>query len=164
MIDQTQLVQLCINTIPTLSIDAVQKAQSGHPGTPMGAVPTVYCLWQRCLRYDPGNTEWPNRNRFVFSACYALALLYSLLYLCGVKAKSPSYKLADRLPVTLNEPQNFRQAQSFTDQGCRAAFSFESARCGGCQGTNHAQCFEEMSMNPIELSRSRNLSSTGGTK
>ncbi|MDO8370046.1 MAG: transketolase, partial [Candidatus Nitrotoga sp.] len=112
MIDQTQLDQLCINTIRTLSIDAVQKAQSGHPGTPMGVAPTVYCLWQRFLRYDPEDPEWPNRDRFVLSAGHASALLYSLLYLSGVKATSPSYELADRLAVSLDDLKNFRQAGS----------------------------------------------------
>lgn len=112
MTDQTQLDQLCINTIRTLSIDAVQKAQSGHPGTPMGAAPTVYCLWQHFLRYDPEDPEWPNRDRFVLSVGHAAALLYSLLYLSGVKATSPSYEQADRLAVSLDDLKNFRQAGS----------------------------------------------------
>lgn len=112
MIDQAQLDQLCINTLRTLSIDAVQQAQSGHPGTPMGAAPTAYCLWQRYLRYDPGAPEWPNRDRFVLSAGHASALLYSLLHLCGVKAASPSYAQPDRLAVTLEDLQSFRQAGS----------------------------------------------------
>ena len=112
MIDQIQLDQLCINTIRTLSIDAVEKAQSGHPGTPMGAAPTAYCLWQRFLRYDPKDPEWPNRDRFVLSAGHASALLYSLLYLSGVKATSPSYERTDRLAVTLDDLKNFRQAGS----------------------------------------------------
>ena len=112
MTDQTQLDQLCINTIRTLSIDAVQQAQSGHPGTPMGAAPTAYCLWQRFLRYDPEDPEWPNRDRFVLSAGHASALLYSLLYLSGVKATSPSYEMTDRLAVSLDDLKNFRQAGS----------------------------------------------------
>jgi transketolase len=94
MIDQTQLDQLCINTIRTLSIDAVQKAQSGHPGTPMDAAPMVYCLWQRFLRYDPEDPNWPSRDHFVLSVGHASALLYSLLYLCGVKAMSPTCEQA----------------------------------------------------------------------
>ena len=108
----TQLDRLCINTLRTLSIDAVQKAQSGHPGTPMGAAPMVYCLWQRFLRCDPEDPNWPNRDRFVLSAGHASALLYSLLYLCGVKAMSPSYEQADRLAVTLDDLKSFRQAGS----------------------------------------------------
>lgn len=112
MTDQAQLDQLCINTLRTLSIDAVQQAQSGHPGTPMGAAPTAYCLWQRFLRYDPGDPNWLNRDRFVLSAGHASALLYSLLYLCGVKAQNPSYEQPDRLAVTLEDLKSFRQAGS----------------------------------------------------
>lgn len=112
MIDQAQLDQLCINTIRTLSIDAVQKAQSGHPGTPMDAAPTVYCLWQRFLRYDPDDPNWPNRDRFVLSVGHASALLYSLLYLCGVKAMNPTYEQPGRLAVTLDDIKGFRQAGS----------------------------------------------------
>ena len=107
-----QLDQLCINTLRTLSIDAVQKAHSGHPGTPMGTAPLAYCLWQRFLRYDPDDPDWPNRDRFVLSAGHACALLYSLLHLCGVKAKSSSYPPGDRLAVTLDDLMNFRQAGS----------------------------------------------------
>jgi len=71
MKDATQLDLLCINTLRTLAIDAVQKANSGHPGTPMGAAPTAYCLWQRFLRYDPTAPLWPNRDRFVLSSGHA---------------------------------------------------------------------------------------------
>jgi len=112
MTDPAQLDELCINTLRTLSMDAVQKAQSGHPGTPMDAAPTVYCLWQRFLRYDPEDPDWPNRDRFVLSVGHASMLLYSMLYLCGVKAKSPSYEEADRLAVTLDDVKSFRQAGS----------------------------------------------------
>ncbi len=103
---------LCVNTMRSLSIDAVQKAQSGHPGTPMGAAPAAYCLWQRFLRYDPQDPEWANRDRFVLSVGHASALLYSLLFLCRVKATAPSYEAADRLAVTLDDLKNFRQAGS----------------------------------------------------
>jgi len=108
----TQLDQLCINTLRTLSIDAVQQAQSGHPGTPMDAAPTAYCLWQRFLRYDPEDPNWPNRDRFVLSAGHASMLLYSLLYLCEVKAMNPSYKQVGGLAVTLDDIKRFRQAGS----------------------------------------------------
>ena len=78
MINQALLDRLCINTLRTLlrtlSIDAIQKAHSGHPGTPMGAAPTVYCLWQRFLRYDPDNVNWANRDRFVLSNGHASAM------------------------------------------------------------------------------------------
>ncbi len=106
------LDQLCIRTLRTLSIDAVQKAQSGHPGTPMGAAPTAYCLWQRFLNYDPANPEWPNRDRFVLSAGHACALLYSLLFLCGVRSAGPAYSDPASLAVTLDDLKTFRQAGS----------------------------------------------------
>ena len=77
--------QLCINTIRTLSIDAIQKANSGHPGTPMALAPVAYTLWQRFLRFDPADPIWPNRDRFVLSAGHASMLLYSLLHLAGVQ-------------------------------------------------------------------------------
>lgn len=112
MTDPARLDQLCVNTLRTLSIDAVQQARSGHPGTPMDAAPTVYCLWQRFLRFDPDDPTWPNRDRFVLSAGHASALLYSLLHLCGVKAMHPSYEEADRLAVTLEDLRRFRQAGS----------------------------------------------------
>src|SRR5271156_5155921 len=79
------LDQLCINTIRTLSMDAVQQADSGHPGTPMGLAPVVYTLWQNFLRFDPENPIWPNRDRFVLSNGHASMLLYALLHLAGVK-------------------------------------------------------------------------------
>ena len=108
--ESTQLDQLCINTLRTLSMDMVQKAHSGHPGTPMGAAPTAYCLWQRYLRYDPADPDWPNRDRFVLSAGHACALLYSLLYLCGVKANGDRYPPGDRPAVTMDDLTTFRQA------------------------------------------------------
>ena len=109
---QVPLDQLSINTLRMLSIDAVQKAKSGHPGTPLDAAPMAYCLWQRFLRYDPADPDWPNRDRFVLSAGHACALLYSLLHLCGVKAKGASYPSGDRLAVTLDDLKSFRQAGS----------------------------------------------------
>ena len=75
----------CIDTIRTLAIDAVQKAQSGHAGTPMGIAPVAYTLWQDFLRYDPADPLWPNRDRFVLSAGHASMLLYALLHLAGVR-------------------------------------------------------------------------------
>ena len=102
------LVLRCIDTLRTLAIDMVQKANSGHPGTPMGAAPTAYCLWQRFLRYDPGAPAWPNRDRFVLSAGHASALLYGLLHLGGVKAAEGSSEAA----VSMADLQSFRQAGS----------------------------------------------------
>jgi transketolase len=112
MNESEKLDQLCIDTLRTLSIDAVQQAQSGHPGTPMDAAPTAYCLWQRFLRYDPEDPNWPNRDRFVLSAGHASMLLYSLLYLCGVKATNPSYDASGVLAVTLDDIKRFRQTGS----------------------------------------------------
>ena len=93
-------------------MDAVQKANSGHPGTPMDAAPTVYCLWQRFLRYDPDAPDWMNRDRFILSAGHASALLYSFIYLAGVKAIAPTYEEVGRPAVTLDDLKGFRQAGS----------------------------------------------------
>jgi transketolase len=104
--------QLCINTIRTLSIDAIQKANSGHPGTPMALAPVAYTLWQRFLRFDPDEPIWPNRDRLVLSAGHASMLLYSLLHLSGVKAVDPDYEILGRESVTLDDIKNFRQLDS----------------------------------------------------
>jgi len=112
MTDADRLDQLCINTIRTLSIDAVQKANSGHPGTPMDAAPTAYCLWQRFLRYDPADPRWLNRDRFILSNGHASMLLYSLIHLADVQAANPSYETLGRPAVTLDDIRTFRQAGS----------------------------------------------------
>jgi len=104
--------QLCINTIRTLSIDAIQKADSGHPGTPMALAPLAYTLWQRHLRFDPGDPIWPGRDRFVLSAGHASMLLYSLLYLAGVKAVDPDYETVGDPAVSLEDIESFRQLDS----------------------------------------------------
>ncbi|HEY5742863.1 MAG TPA: transketolase [Terrimicrobiaceae bacterium] len=103
---------LSINTIRTLSMDAVQQANSGHPGTPMALAPVVYVLWQQFLRYDPNDPIWPNRDRFVLSAGHASTLLYSMLHLTGVKAVNRKYETLGQLSVTLDDLKNFRQLQS----------------------------------------------------
>jgi transketolase len=108
----TDIDQLCINTVRTLSIDAIQKANSGHPGTPMALAPVAYTLWQRFLRFDPEEPIWPNRDRFVLSAGHASMLLYSLLHLAGVKAVDPDYEILGRESVTLDDIKNFRQLDS----------------------------------------------------
>ena len=107
-----QIEQLAINTIRTLSIDAIQQANSGHPGTPMGMAPVVYCLWQRFLRFDPEDPIWPNRDRFVLSAGHASMLLYSMLYLTGVKAVDPDYEIVGQPSVSLDDIKRFRQLDS----------------------------------------------------
>ncbi len=109
-----QLDQLCINTIRTLSMDAVQKANSGHPGTPMALAPVAYCLWQQFLRYDPENPAWPNRDRFVLSNGHASMLLYSLLHLAGVTAINEHEEPLGEPAVSLDAIKNFRQLHSKT--------------------------------------------------
>lgn len=109
-----QLETLCINTIRTLSIDAVQKANSGHPGAPMGLAPVAYVLWQQFLRYDPANPVWPDRDRFVLSNGHASMLLYSMLYLSGVRAVDSEYKVQQRPAVSLDDIKRFRQLDSNT--------------------------------------------------
>ena len=104
--------ELCVNTIRTLAMDAVQQANSGHPGTPMALAPVVYCLWQRFLRFDPTHPIWPNRDRFVLSAGHASMLLYSMLHLTGVKAVNPAYETLGHLSVTLDDIKRFRQLDS----------------------------------------------------
>ena len=106
------LDELSINTIRTLSMDAVQQANSGHPGTPMAMAPVVYCLWQRLLRFDPEDPIWPNRDRFVLSIGHASMLLYSVLHLAGVKAVDPDYEVLGRPAVTLDDIRHFRQLDS----------------------------------------------------
>ena len=107
-----ELDQRCINTLRTLAIDQVQKANSGHPGTPMGAAPTAYCLCQRFLRFDPEDAAWPDRDRFVLSVGHASALLYGLLHLCGVKAATSLEPERQGLAVSMADLQSFRQAGS----------------------------------------------------
>ena len=109
---QERVEQLSINTIRTLSMDAVQAANSGHPGTPMALAPLVYCLWQRFLRFDPEDPIWPNRDRFVLSVGHASMLLYSMLHLTGVKTVNPKYEVLGKLSVPLEDIKRFRQLES----------------------------------------------------
>jgi transketolase len=104
--------ELCINTIRTLAMDAVQQANSGHPGTPMALAPVVYCLWQRFLRFDPNHPIWPNRDRFVLSVGHASMLLYAILHLTGVRAVNPKYETLGHLSVELDDIKRFRQLES----------------------------------------------------
>jgi transketolase len=107
-----QLDQLCVNTIRTLSMDAVQQANSGHPGTPMALAPLVYTIWNRVLRFDPENPIWPNRDRFVLSNGHASMLLWSVLHLTGVQAVNASYETVGKPSVTLDDIRRFRQLDS----------------------------------------------------
>src|SRR5690348_17111745 len=99
--DQTDLDQLCVNTIRFLSVDAVEKANSGHPGLPLDAAPMAYVLWTKIMKYNPKNPKWYNRDRFVLSAGHGSALLYSMLHLTGYN-------------LSIEQIKNFRQWGSVT--------------------------------------------------
>jgi transketolase len=107
-----QLQQLSINTIRTLSIDAVQQAKSGHPGTPMALAPLVYTIWNRVMNFDPQDPIWPNRDRFVLSNGHASMLLWSVLHLAGVQAVNADYERVGHPSVTLDDIRRFRQLDS----------------------------------------------------
>ncbi|MBA2528037.1 MAG: transketolase, partial [Pyrinomonadaceae bacterium] len=107
-----QLDSLSVNTIRTLAMDAVQAANSGHPGTPMAMAPVAYTLWNDFLRFDPADPIWPNRDRFVLSMGHASTLLYSLLHLTGVKAVNAQYERTGQPSVTLDDIKSFRQLDS----------------------------------------------------
>jgi len=109
-----QLDALCINTIRTLSIDAVQQANSGHPGAPMALAPVAYCLWQEFLRFDPADPLWQNRDRFVLSNGHASMLLYSILHLAGVHGADENLRPTADFAVTLDDIKKFRQLGSKT--------------------------------------------------
>jgi transketolase len=108
----TQLDQLCINTIRTLSMDAVQQARSGHPGTPMALAPLVYTLWNRVMRFDPQDPIWPNRDRFVLSNGHASMLLWSVLHLTKTQAVNADYEVLGKPSVTIDDIRRFRQLDS----------------------------------------------------
>ena len=109
---QQDLELLAINTIRTLSMDAVQKAKSGHPGTPMALAPLAYLLYREYLRYNPGNPDWPNRDRFVLSNGHASMLLWSILHLTRTQAVNADYERLGQLAVTLDDIRHFRQLDS----------------------------------------------------
>ena len=111
---QPNIDQLTINTIRTLAIDAVQQANSGHPGAPMGLAPVVYALWQRHLRYDPADPTWPNRDRFVLSAGHASMLLYATLHVAGVRSVNTKGEPTSDPAMSLDDIKKFRQLDSKT--------------------------------------------------
>lgn len=111
---QVDVDLLSINTIRTLAIDAVQQANSGHPGAPMGLAPVVYSLWQHYLRYDTADPTWPNRDRFVLSAGHASMLLYATLHLAGVRLVNAKGELTNDLAVSMEDIKRFRQIDSRT--------------------------------------------------
>ena len=111
-LDTQPIDQLAVNTIRVLAMDAVQAANSGHPGTPMALAPVGYTLWTRFLRFDPELPVWANRDRFVLSAGHASTLLYALLHLSGVKSVNPDYETVGTPAVTLDDLKRFRQLDS----------------------------------------------------
>jgi transketolase len=111
-VTDAQLDQLSINCIRTLSIDAVQQAKSGHPGTPMALAPLVYTLWNRVMRFDPQDPIWPNRDRFVLSNGHASMLLWSVLHLTGTRAVNAEYERLGQPAVSLDDIRHFRQLGS----------------------------------------------------
>ena len=103
---------MTVNTIRLLAADAVEAANSGHPGTPMALAPVLYTLWQKFLRFDPAHPIWSNRDRFVLSAGHASTLLYSTLHLAGVKSVNPAYEILGEPAVALEDLRKFRQLDS----------------------------------------------------
>src|SRR5882762_1312561 len=110
--NDTKLDQLCVNTIRTLSIDAVQQARSGHPGTPMALAPLIFTIWNRAMRFDPQDPIWPNRDRFVLSNGHASMLLWSALHLTRTRAVNADYETLGQPSVTLDDIRRFRQLAS----------------------------------------------------
>ncbi len=112
LLDDQPADALTVNTLRTLSMDAVQAANSGHPGTPMAMAPVLYTLWQKFLRYDPTAPIWANRDRFVLSIGHASALLYSMIHLAGVRSVNPAYETLGEPAVSLDDLRRFRQLDS----------------------------------------------------
>ena len=111
-LSSADLDELCINTIRTLSIDAVQAAKSGHPGTPMALAPLVYTIWNRVMYFDPADPLWANRDRFVLSNGHASMLLWSALHLTKTEAVNAEYERLGQPSVTLDDIRRFRQLDS----------------------------------------------------
>jgi len=129
LVADAQMDKLCINTIRTLAMDAVQQADSGHPGTAMALAPVAYTLWQKFLRFDPGDPIWPNRDRFVLSGGHVSTLLYAMLHLTQVKAVNPEYETPGQVSVTLDDIKSFRQLNS------KCAGHPEYRWCSGIEAT-----------------------------
>src|SRR5260370_27382005 len=107
-----EMTELAINTIRTISIDAVQQAKSGHPGTPMALAPLIYTIWNRVMLFDPEDAIWPNRDRFVLSNGHASMLLWSILHLTRTKAVNANYERLGDVSVSLDDIRHFRQLDS----------------------------------------------------
>jgi transketolase len=110
--NEEAMMQQAVNTIRTLSMDAVQAAKSGHPGTPMALAPLVYTIWNRAMRFDPQDPIWPNRDRFILSNGHASMLVWSILHLTGVQAVDAEYEKVGKPSVTLDDIRRFRQLDS----------------------------------------------------
>ncbi|MCP4842327.1 MAG: transketolase, partial [Halieaceae bacterium] len=108
----TDIEKLAVDTIRTLSMDAVQTANSGHPGTPMALAPVAYQLFNHAMKYDPAQPNWPGRDRFILSCGHASMLLYSVLHLSGVKATDETGQTTDELSIKLGDIETFRQIGS----------------------------------------------------
>ena len=108
----TSIEQLAINTIRTLSMDGVQQANSGHPGTPMALAPVAYSIWNQAMNYDPAQPTWPARDRFVLSCGHASMLLYSVLHVAGVQEVNGDGQPTGNPSITLDNLKNFRQFES----------------------------------------------------
>ena len=129
LVTNAEMDKLCINTIRTLAMDAVQQADSGHPGTAMALAPVAYTLWQKFLRFDPDDPIWPNRDRFVLSGGHVSTLLYAMLHLTQVKAVNPEYETPGQVSVTLDDIKRFRQLNS------KCAGHPEYRWCSGIEAT-----------------------------
>lgn len=110
--DLSLMEKKVVDTIRCIAMDAVQKANSGHPGTPMAMAPVAYTIWSKFLRYDPKDPIWPNRDRFVLSMGHASMLIYSVLHLAGVKEVASNYLIGDRESVSMDDIKSFRQLHS----------------------------------------------------
>ena len=154
---QLDMDQLSINTIRTLAIDAVQQANSGHPGAPMGLAPVAYELWQNYLRYDPADPTWPNRDRFVLSAGHASMLLYATLHLAGVKETTKDGKILDSLAVSMDEIKRFRQIgrkrRGIRNRTSPREWKRPLARWGKARGTAWEWRLQASGSAPISTSR-----------
>jgi transketolase N-terminal domain/subunit len=123
-----QSPKLTINTIRTLSIDAIQKAKSGHPGTPMALAPLVYTLWNRVMHFDPKDPIWPNRDRFILSNGHASMLLWSILHLTGTQAVDAEYENLGKPSVSLDDIRRFRTRGRYHECGDLSESGLAGAR------------------------------------
>ena len=158
-----EMDQLCINTIRTLSIDAVQQAKSGHPGTPMALAPLVYTIWNRVMHFDPQDPIWPNRDRFVLSNGHASMLLWSVLHLTKTQAVNAEYEgPRSSLPVTLDDYPPVSPTRQQGARTSRIPLGFgrrDHNRPAGARRSHqrgHGHC-AEMAREPIQPARLQDL-------